>query len=716
MAKGKKESKTDYSNMDIDSLMSSLNKKYGEGSVQKYDRAAIVSCDTISTGVATLDDALHIGGVPKGRVIEIYGPESGGKTTLSLSIVAECQAAGGTAAFIDAEHALDVQWAHDIGVDVESLLISQPDSGEQALEICEAMVRSNKFGIIVVDSVAALVPKAEIDGEMGDAHVGLQARMISQGMRKLSGAVKTSNTCLVFINQLREKIGVMFGCLHADNLINFSDGKSATIKDVVDNKIKGSVWSYDEELDEFCECQITDWHFNGEVSNPEDYLSISIKGSGNKNGRMNIIVTPDHDVLTDYGWVRATDLDIGDKLITKQQDVMCGDLGNFLRGTLSGDSHISQADGHLCASLKIRDNIDINYAKWKANKLSAISMTKKTYGKYDIYTSGQFSQFVDIKEDFPNRDPMLLLSSFSWLGFAIWIMDDACYNRSRYVLSIKRLKGDHKKIDEISKTLDDLGLYHHSSYGGKITFDKDISDMIAHKIAKYVPICMRHKLPNDVELDNYCEFELKNSTKQCKTYAEVVDIRTASNRQMKNVGKYDISVDRCHNYSVGGRHNGVIVHNSPETTPGGRALKFYASVRLDVRRTGIEKDGDTPIGSKVRVKVVKNKVAPPFSQAEFVIYYGKDEMPVYGPDKFGSILDMAVDKDIVGKSGSWYEYNGDKIGNGRTNAVRFLQDSDSVSEEIKAKLADLRKARVAEVNEADEVDEIKDEDTESEGD
>jgi len=196
----------------IDLALSQIEKQFGKGSIMRLgSKEAIVPISVISTGSISFDAALGVGGVPRGRVIEIFGPESSGKTTITLQIVAEAQKAGGMAAFVDAEHALDPQYAKKLGVDVDNLLISQPDYGEQALEITEALVRSGAIDVLVVDSVAALVPKAELDGEMGDSHMGLQARLMSQALRKLTGTVSKSRTSLIFINQIREKIGVMFG-------------------------------------------------------------------------------------------------------------------------------------------------------------------------------------------------------------------------------------------------------------------------------------------------------------------------------------------------------------------------------------------------------------------------------------------------------------------------------------------------------------------------
>ena len=195
----------------LEMAMSQIKKQFGKGSVMKLGEFKAMEIEAIPTGALSLDIALGIGGVPRGRIIEVFGPESSGKTTLALHIVAEAQKMGGEAAFIDAEHALDPVYAKKLGVDIDNLIVSQPDTGEQALEITESLVRSGALDVIVVDSVAALVPKAEIDGDMGDSHMGLQARLMSQALRKLAGAINKSKTVLIFINQLREKIGIMFG-------------------------------------------------------------------------------------------------------------------------------------------------------------------------------------------------------------------------------------------------------------------------------------------------------------------------------------------------------------------------------------------------------------------------------------------------------------------------------------------------------------------------
>ena len=205
-----KEKEIDKDKM-LDQVLADIEKQFGKGAIMRLGGSKTREIDVISTGSLSLDIALGVGGYPKGRIVEIYGPESSGKTTFALHAIAEVQKKGGRAAFIDAEHALDPVYAKNLGVNIDNLLLSQPDTGEQALEICEALVRSQAISIVVIDSVAALVPQAEIEGEMGDSHVGLQARLMSQALRKLSGTINKTNTIVIFINQLREKVGVMFG-------------------------------------------------------------------------------------------------------------------------------------------------------------------------------------------------------------------------------------------------------------------------------------------------------------------------------------------------------------------------------------------------------------------------------------------------------------------------------------------------------------------------
>src|ERR671926_1676251 len=247
----------------LDVALANIEKQFGKGSVMRLGDETRAPLEVIPTGSIALDIALGLGGLPRGRVVEIYGPESSGKTTVALHAVANAQRQGGIVAFVDAEHALDPEYAKALGVDTDALLVSQPDSGEQALEIADMLVRSGALDLVVVDSVAALVPRAEIEGEMGDTHVGLQARLMSQALRKITGTISKSKTTAVFINQLREKIGVLFGCFHYGTRVTLADGTQEKIGKIVNQRLPVKVLSYDPEAGAVVPRKVVNWFDNG---------------------------------------------------------------------------------------------------------------------------------------------------------------------------------------------------------------------------------------------------------------------------------------------------------------------------------------------------------------------------------------------------------------------------------------------------------------------
>ena len=290
MAKKEKEVKeidNDKKEQLLNEALKEIQKQYGEGSIMKLGEHANVDVDAISTGSLSIDYALGVGGLPKGRIIEIYGPESSGKTTLALQCIAECQKTGGKSAFIDAEHAIDPRYAKALGVDVDELILSQPDSGEQALEIAEVLIKSGAIDLIVIDSVAALVPQAELDGEMGDSNIGLHARLMSKAMRKLAGAMNSHGCTTIFINQLREKVGVMFGnpevttggrALKFYSTIRLEVRKSEAIKDgndIIGNKVNVKV-AKNKVAPPFKTCQVEVYYGQG-ISHIAEVISLGVE-------------------------------------------------------------------------------------------------------------------------------------------------------------------------------------------------------------------------------------------------------------------------------------------------------------------------------------------------------------------------------------------------------------------------------------------------------
>src|SRR6187402_1906383 len=260
----------------LDLAIASIDRQFGKGAIMRLGQGGVIDeISVIPTGAMQLDVALGVGGIPRGRITEIYGPESSGKTTLALHVIAEAQRMGGTAAFIDAEHALDPVYAKNLGVNTDELLISQPDTGEQALEIAETLVRSNAVDVIVIDSVAALVPRAELDGDMGDSLPGLQARLMSQALRKLTAAIARSGGSVIFINQIREKIGVMFGCLHYSTRVTLADGRSEKIGKIVNQRLPVEVLSYDAKTGRAEPRRVVNWFDNGRA---DRFLQLEIAG------------------------------------------------------------------------------------------------------------------------------------------------------------------------------------------------------------------------------------------------------------------------------------------------------------------------------------------------------------------------------------------------------------------------------------------------------
>ena len=483
----------------LDLALQQIEKQFGKGAIMKLGEGnAAPEIEVTSTGSIGLDLALGVGGVPRGRIIEIYGPESSGKTTLALTIIANAQKAGGNAVFIDAEHALDSSYAGKLGVDIANLHVAQPDTGEEALEIADTLVRSGAVDVVVIDSVAALVPRAEIEGEMGDSHVGLQARLMSQALRKLTGSINKSRTCVIFINQIRMQIGVMFGCFHYSTRVMLADGTSEKIGKIVNQKLPVEVLSWNEKTGAIEPRPVVNWFDNGPA---EQFIQFEVEGG--PSGRRCFAATANHTIYTPDGEVSADELEIGDEVLVSVEDHALTD--DQLQSGLSGTA----------------------------------------------------------------------------------------------VLAPPALRAGTAKV-----------------------------------------------------------------------------VRKSIMPPSEDMHRFDIEVEGNHTYLV----DGVVVHNSPETTAGGRALKFYASVRLDIRRIQTLKEGETAVGNRTKVKVVKNKVAAPFREAEFDILYNE------GISREGELIDIAVDKGVISKAGTWFSFGDERLGQGRENTRMFLKEHKDIRAKIEAKV------------------------------
>jgi len=682
----------------LELAMAQIEKSYGKGSVMRLGDEIRQPISVIPTGSIALDVALGIGGLPRGRVVEIYGPESSGKTTVALHAVANAQAAGGIAAFIDAEHALDPDYANKLGVDTDSLLVSQPDTGEQALEIADMLIRSGALDILVIDSVAALVPRAEIEGEMGDSHVGLQARLMSQALRKMTGALNNSGTTAIFINQLREKIGVMFGCGSWYTNVTLADGSTEKLGKIVNQKMDVEVLSYDFESGQIVPRKVTNWFNNGKA---EEFLHFKVDrpGGGTGRGHASLAMTRNHLIRTPGGWREAEDINVGDRVLLAQPSLLSDQQWEVVLGSLMGDGCLSPPVRQDSESARLRIGHGAKqsaYLDWKCSLLANIPHCRTSNSKGAV-----FADFTPLSELHELMSAVYLgdgkkflseeyLKALSPLALAIWYMDDGSFSLRSKGLQ-QRTQGGSGRIEICVEAMTEgsqvrLRDYLRDTHGlnirlrkagaaGKsvLVFSTQATARFQELIAPYVHPSMAYKLLPRFRGQFNVEPEFVTPTMQLVP-ARVTEIESKTNYQ--KMDRFDIEVEDSHNYFA----DGVMVHNSPETTTGGKALKFYASVRLDVRRIETLKDGTDAVGNRTRVKVVKNKVSPPFKQAEFDILYGK------GISKEGSLIDMGVDQGFIRKSGSWFTYEGEQLGQGKENARSFLMENTDVANEVEKKI------------------------------
>jgi len=676
----------------LEMAMSQIEKSFGKGSIMKLGERTHVDIGAVPTGALALDLALGIGGVPRGRVVEIFGPESSGKSTLALHIVAESQRNGGTCAYIDAEHALDPVYAKAIGVDVDELLISQPDTGEQALEITDMLVRSGAIDVVVIDSVAALVPRAEIEGEMGDTHVGLQARLMSQALRKLTANLSRSGTTAIFINQLREKIGVMFGCASYSTRVTLADGSQEKIGKIVNQKLPVEVLSYDAELDAVVPKKVVNWFDNGRT---DGFLQFTVARPGG-NGRAQFAVTPNHLIRTPGGWREAQELAVGDRVMQVASRKLSDFQWQVLLGGLMGDGALSKTRRGLGARYRFGHGAkQVEYCDWKGSLFANIGTSRSTNARgavfHDMTPLVELAElrnavYVDGKKVFGHD----YLKQLTPLSLAVWYMDDGCFTERALGLQ-ERTKDGSGRVEICVEAMEPTTRQRLVEYLGDtwdlhprlrlagttqkavLTFGKDDTAKLHALIAPFVHPSMDYKL-----LPRF-RGQFGVEPVFAPERLELVPMPIVSigpKPKTRSMHRFDIEVEGTHNYFA----DSVMVHNSPETTPGGRALKFYSSVRLDVRRIESLKDGTEVVGNRTRVKVVKNKVASPFKQAEFDIMYGK------GISREGSLLDVGVDIGLVKKSGAWFTYDGEQLGQGRENAKTFLSESPELMMEISEKI------------------------------
>ena len=610
-----------------------------------------------------------------------------GKTTLCLHAVANIQAKGKEVLYIDAEHSLDPQYAQFLGVDLDKMLIAQPDYGEQALDLVDTFVRSGEIGLVIVDSVAALVPKKELEGDMGDSHVGLQARMMSQAMRKIAGQCNHTECTVIFVNQIRMKIGVMFGCFQYNTRVLLSDGTTEKIGKIVNQKLPVEVMSMNTKTNEIIPKKVINWFDNG---NAECFLKIKTTAPSS-NGYSIFETTENHSMIVwdgeEFVERAAGTLQPGDELVSHFQEQELEHAKDIIVGSVLGDGSLRQIGRHTTSLRLGHNNSQYDYLRWKSKLLTgAYSFTKEEHAKNNstkLASSPDYrlellrqqaygdktKKFNNNWRDFCNCGP---------LAAAIWYMDDGTFSGTYE-------KWGHGKAEICAKSmtqemreaaadwLEELCGARPTVTHRSLLFSGERTNKFHKMIAKYVPTSMEYKIHPKLRQQEKWEPHSELLTISGPVLVRVESVEKVTG--LRSMKKFDIEVEGNHNYFVGGPA-GICVHNSPETTTGGNALKFYASQRLDIRRIGNLKRGDEIIGNKTKVTVVKNKVGPPKKVVEFNILFGR------GIDTDQELLDLAIMDRIIEKSGAWYKYQGTSIAQGEVNAIQWLNENPDTKKEI----------------------------------
>jgi recombination protein RecA len=750
----------------LDAALLQIERQFGKGSVMRLGEETRVPVEVIPTGSIALDVALGLGGLPRGRIVEIYGPESSGKTTVALHAVANAQKAGGIAAFIDTEHALDPDYAKKLGVDTDAMLVSQPDTGEQALEIADMLIRSGALDVIVIDSVAALVPKAEIEGEMGDSHVGLQARLMSQALRKITGALSQAKTTAIFTNQLREKVGVMFGSpettsggkalkfyasvrLDVRRIETLKDGTDAvgnrTRVKVVKNKclaegtrifdpVTGLTHRIEEIVDGRLPVHVVSADKNGELS-AREVLSWFDQGEQEVIGlrlrdSTELWVTPDHKILTERGWRLARELARGDRVArprsflglgsaqpvppdharllgyligdgyvggktpvhfinlaeSLQQDAakIAATLGCEAKPTATGDVALSHRPGEKNGVLDLCRWAGIYGCLAPAKKVppeffapevSAEVVSNLVFGYFesDGYVSRE--QTGGIRVGFSTTSEQLAWQ-VHWLLLR-WGIGSGVQRRDPRAQRGGLVKGRRISGKHPSWEVRVSGVENVSAFAGAIPMWGPRGQVVTRELAaldgRYRG-SQRIYLSGDITAPVLGHLEQRGVTPLLA--ARMIGESGGDPRGgMKVVlGSPRIRRDRLQRLAD--------VLDDPFLDQILADQLWFSRIReiLPARRVRTFDVKAADLHNLVAGDVVVHNCAPPFKVAEFDILYG------VGISREGSLIDLGVEQGIVRKSGAWYTYEGDQLGQGKENARNFLRDNPDVANEIEKRI------------------------------
>lgn len=603
---------------DLNEVLAGIRKSKGDKVVVYGNKIPFIR--RLPTGIFEFDFATG-GGFPRGRYSIVYGPESSNKTNVVLRAAASAQKLPppcNKAVWVNVEQTFDPIWAEKMGVDTSELIVVNAGYGEEAVDLIDALVRADDVAFLAVDSLAALVPSAEIAQSSEKYDIGTAALLIKRTVNKLMYAFgeeikRGHDPCVVLINQTRFKPGVMFGdpeCLHGDTLVNFVNGRSLPIRYVVENKIMGDVWAFDEVIKKFVPAKIVSHHFNG-VAKDGEFITVTSEAVDTRNGVLSSTTSCTHKFLTKYGWKKAIELVPGDLLLSKYRSTINGSLRQFLLGTGCGDMTLLVTNPNCKshkASMKIEDSENPEYARWKVDMLSPFfSFTESPNDSgFSCFRSEPRSDLFVLRQEFEEcRHPKTFFKEFSWLGFALWMMDDGNLNHDRYKLAIGRFRTRPKDRQYISEEFTKLGLEHEWTQDKAVHFSTNASTLIALKIAEFVPPCMQYKLPPAVWKQP--SFVLSCKVEIVPRFVKVVSVDPASPRKYRDRRYFDIHVDGPNNYLVGNLHNGYVVHN---TMPGGEAQKFLCSLRVRLYAKNVVDKPTNQVTFKDTHAVIKKAKVP----------------------------------------------------------------------------------------------------------
>jgi recombination protein RecA len=627
----------------VSDLIKSVNKEMGSKCLFNLaeDESILEIKRFFSTGSKQLDYCINNkwdSGFPEGKITEVLGTTGSGKTTLVLSAAAKIQNNGGIIIFIDSERALNMERAKNLGINIKSgtFLYSKENCTEEVFDLIEKTILKLKASgkdvpvFVIWDSVAASIPKAEDEETYDKSSIGLQARQIRKGLRKINKIIDGEKATLVILNHVTLKIGVMFGCFHEETPVTFADGTQFSIREVVENKLEGPVLSWDGT--KVVTRKIVGWHDNGILSDEEKWLTFSVQSPGGNKGEMGFTVTQNHVLVTGDGKeVHAKDVNVGDHLLSWYESTLTSEENDLIEGSLLGDGEITPKGQFLLSNTE-----QSSYLDWKISHFTSVGFTEHISCNCRNFISNATFELQLLRSKFYNsvlpesedknykKLPENYLKTVSLKSLAIWWCDVGYYdqNHERGLINIKRLsETDGLRIAEELATRWPGVRYDISQRA--IIFQQDSFEKFAHDIAPHVPEMMCSKLPEKYRCFAKASPLRKVGSLERKLIPVTVTEIRHSKKKHKSKRKFDLTIEGNSFYFVGGDHRGVVVHNSPETTTGGTAIPFWSSLRLKLHDPKPIKDGETVIGVSTWAKVIKNKINRAFREAEFNILFDK---------------------------------------------------------------------------------------------